>query len=152
LTKVGRKWAIEGKGEGWVFNRMFPTKWKAEIALEVSKKGGRLSDYQAKAREQLEKRPKRIPSKAIAELEKALEEIKSLDPTCEEIEEYGENAGYGVVTHTMEEQYFRPHLHDTYGLKQGGRVHIDIGCGGCHLMLDRYEAWYFIAFIKDKRK
>jgi len=41
IVKVGKKWVIKGKGEGWIFKK-FPTKWKAEVALEVFKKEGRV--------------------------------------------------------------------------------------------------------------
>jgi len=150
IVKDGRKWAIRGEGEGWIFNRKFPTKWKAEIALEVFKEGGKVSDYWKRAREKAP--PRREPWRVRERLEKALAEIKRLDPTCEEIEEYGKNAGYGVVTFTESEEYFGPRLHDTWGVKSGGRVHIDIGCCGYHLMLDKNYAEYFIQFIKDKRK
>lgn len=150
VVKIGRKWAIEGEGEGWIFNRTFPTKWKAEVASKVFKEGGRVSDYWKRAREKAP--PKRKPWRVREKLEKALIEIELLDPSCEEIEEYGENAGYGVVTVTENKDYFFPHLHDTWGEKYGGRVHIDIGCGGYHLMLDKYSAEDFIEFIKNKRK
>lgn len=39
LVKKGRKWVVEGDGEGWIFNKRFPTKWKAEIALRVFESG-----------------------------------------------------------------------------------------------------------------
>ena len=150
IVKVGRKWLIQGEGSGWIFNKKFPTKWKAEVALEVFKKGGRVSDYWKKQRECAP--PSRESSKALALVTKALEEIKNLDPTCEEIEEYGKNAGYGVVTSAKSENYFGPRLHNSWGDKQGGRVHIDIGCCGYHLMLDKNHANDFISFIKGKRK
>lgn len=141
IAKEGGKWIIEGKGEGegWIFNKKFPTKWKAEIALKVFQEGGKVSDYWREAREHAEKRMKRRLVKVTKQLEEALKIIKDLDPTCEEIIEYAErNKGvYGLVTSTRGEEYFGPHLHDTWGLKRGGRAHIDIGCGGYHLMLDK---------------
>lgn len=159
LTKVKNKWVIKGKGEGWILNKTFPTKWKAEIALEVFKKGGRVSDYWKTAKEQAKKRPRETPWRVTEELEKALSEIKRLDPTCKEIEEYGKDIkgdccgyGYGVVTMAKGEGYFGPRLHDTWQIKNGGRVHIDIGCCGYHLMLDKGWAIDFIEFIKNKRK
>ncbi|GBD98136.1 hypothetical protein BMS3Abin07_00144 [bacterium BMS3Abin07] len=91
----------------------------------------------------------------MKELTSALNEIKNLVPTCEEIEEYGEKNEdyYGVVTITQNEEYFiRDDPHNTWGLKRGGRVHIDIGCCGYHLMLDKRSVWDFISFIKEKRK
>ena len=84
-------------------------------------------------------------------LEKALEEILNLKPTCEEIEEYAENAPYGGSYNRKRRRIFWPFLHDTWMIKQGRRVHIDIGCGGAHLMLDKYYAEDFIKFIKNKR-
>ncbi len=151
VVKAGRKWAIEGQGEGWIFDKKFPTKWKAEIALGVFKKGGKVSEYWREAKEASEKRPKVAPWRVTEELEKALEEIKQLDPTCDEIKEYGECVEHGVVTLTESEECFKPQLHDTWGMKVGGRVHIDIGCGGYHLMLDKKRAKDFIRFIKEKR-
>ena len=150
IVKVGRKWAVEGVGEGWIFNKRFPTKWKATLALEVFKKGGRVSDYWKAAREHLP--PKRIPWRAGERVLRIFDEIEALKPTPEEIEEYGKIASYGAATYTDEEGYFPPRLHDTWGLKSGGRVHIDIGSGGVHLMLDKDEARDFIEFIKTERK
>ncbi len=49
VVQNGRKWSIEGV-TGWADGRTFPTKWKAEIALEISKEGGRFTDYTATAR------------------------------------------------------------------------------------------------------
>ena len=135
-----------------IFNKNFPTKWKAAIALEVFKKGGKVSDYWEAAREVAAKRPERIPWKAQERVLSALDEIKKLNPTPEQIEEYGKEWVYGVVTYTEDRGYSPPRLHDTWGLKSGGRVHIDIGSGGVHLMLDKDAAWDFIDFIKNKRK
>ena len=45
VRKVGRKWVVEGDGEGWIYKRSFPTKWKALLAIEVFKSGGKVSDY-----------------------------------------------------------------------------------------------------------
>ena len=99
LVKVGRKWMVEREGERWVFNRIFPSKWKAEIALQVYHEGGRTSDYWVKSREYVDQNPKPVPMKARAKVEEALEKIETLDPTCEEIEEYAtKEAGYGEVT------------------------------------------------------
>jgi len=150
LVKKRRKWVIEGEGEGWIFKWVFPAKWKALIGIEVFQKGGRVSDYWIAAR----KHPKRVmhAGRVRQELESALEEMQKLEPTTEEIEEYGKAAGYGVVTYTRSTQYFPPTLHDTWGSKKGGRVHIDIGSNGTHLMLDKFSAWAFIGFIEEKRK
>jgi hypothetical protein len=156
LKKEGRKWVIQGDvneddNKGWIFRKKFPTKWKAEIAINVFKEGGRVSDYWEKVRKISNERPKRIPNKAIEKVEKSLLEIGLMDPTCEEIIEYAEIAGYGTVTITDNENYFPPRLDNTYGKKFGGRVHIDVGCGGYHLMLDQYKSKNFIDFIKNKR-
>ena len=150
LVKKGRKWIVEGKGNGWIFEKTFPAKWKAQIAMKVFKEGGRVSDYWERARE--EAPPLREPKKVLKILREALKEIRQLEPTCDEIEEFGEMAGYGMVTYTNARRYFPPMLHDTWGVKRGGRVHIDIGCNGTHLMLDKYAAFGFIDFIKEKRK
>ncbi len=96
LVKVGRKWKIEGHGEGWIYDRTFPSKYKAEIAARVFEIGGRTSDYWKECREYMKSQNTRIPHRAIEQVEKAYDEIEELDPTCDEIEEYGENAGYGV--------------------------------------------------------
>ena len=52
VSKLGRKWILIGAEDTWAGRRTFPTKWKAEVAMEVIGKGGRVSDYFAKAREQ----------------------------------------------------------------------------------------------------
>ncbi len=51
-----KKWKVEGKGEGWVFDKTFPTEWKAELALKVAQEGGRVSDYWEAARKEAMKR------------------------------------------------------------------------------------------------
>jgi hypothetical protein len=150
IVKIRKKWVIEGDGKGWIFNKRFPTKWKATIALDVFKKGGRVSDYWKAAREY--PRKERIPWRVLKNLQLALEEIKKLNPTAQEIEEYGKNGVYGVVTYTKDRGYFPPRLHNTWGKKSGGRVHIDIGSGGVHLMLDKSVVWDFIEFTKTRRK
>jgi hypothetical protein len=50
-VKLGGSWVVRPKKFGWVFEKSFPTKWKAELALEVWRKGGRVSDYWQAARE-----------------------------------------------------------------------------------------------------
>jgi len=152
LVKKGRKWSVEGDGEDWIFNKRFPTKWKAEIALRVFENGGRVSDYWKEARRYAESRPAIEPKHVLKKLESALEEIRELDPTCDEIVEFAKDTGYGEVTITKSEYYFGPRLHNTWGEKQGGRVHIDIGCCGYHLMLDKHTAPAFIEFIRHNRK
>lgn len=142
---------VEGEGKGWVFNRTFSSKWKAELALDVFKKGGRVSDYWREARK---RRPsQRKAWRVLQKMESALEEIRRLNPTCEEIEEYAklkENV-YGVVTYTQSEDYFGPFIHDKWS-HGFGRVHIDIGCCGYHLMLDKYTVDDFIEYIKRRRE
>ncbi len=152
IVKVDNKWVIKGKGKGWIIDRIFSRKWKAEVALEVFNKGGRVSDYWKAAREYAANRPIRIPYQAIEKLTNALEEIKCLNPTCEEINQYAETVGYGTLTYSNNKNYFPPSLHNTWCVKSGGRVHIDIGCCGNHLMLDKYAAPDFIEFIKKKRE
>jgi len=66
-------------------------------------------------------------------------------------EEYAKQADYGVVTFSESKNYFPPKIHDTWLIKRGGRVHIDIGSGGYHLMLDKIYVWDFIKFIKNRR-
>ncbi len=56
VEKSGKKWIVAGGGDGWVLKKKFPTKWKAELALRVWKKGGRVSDYWAAAREEKDRR------------------------------------------------------------------------------------------------
>ncbi len=151
VVKKGRKWFIEGNGNGWIFNRSFPTKWKAEIALEVFKEGGRVSDYYWRIKEKAP--PKRKPWRVIKKLEILCEKIKELRPTCDEIVEFAENiADYGQVTYTDDDNYFGPRVHDTWLKKLGGRVHIDIGCRGYHLMLDKNVVETFIDFIENRRR
>lgn len=60
IAKVGRKWIIKGAMGGWIFDKTFPSKWKAKIALSVYEKGGRILDYWEKARKAATKRPERI--------------------------------------------------------------------------------------------
>jgi len=45
--KKERKWLIAGNGEGWLYNGVFPTKWKVLVAIDVFNNGGRVSDYRA---------------------------------------------------------------------------------------------------------
>jgi hypothetical protein len=151
VIRTGRKWKIEGNGNGWVFNKTFPRKFKAEIALRVYQEGGTVKQYWIESRKYKARQVPILPRQALEKVNKALEEIRSLNPTCDEIEQYGMNAGHGVVTITNSDDYFGPRLHDTWGTKLGGRVHIDIGCCGYHLMLDQHVAKGFIAYIKQRR-
>ena len=149
IERRGRKWFIIGCDSGWVVDRPFPTKWKALIALDVFNNGGKKRDYWEAA---AENRPEeRIPSKALEEVKKGLKEIVRLDPKPEEIVEYGKNAAHGVVTSANGLDYFGPRLHNTWGEKSGGRVHIDLGSNGVHLMLDKHFCWDFIKFIQQRR-
>jgi hypothetical protein len=49
-TRQGRSWVLRPKGAGWVFEKSFPTKWKAQLALDTWRRGGRVSDYWVAAR------------------------------------------------------------------------------------------------------
>ena len=97
----------------------------------------------------------------------ALEELESLKPTPEEIQEYADlnQDTYGVVTYSKSrggDNYFLS-LHDTWRQKAGGRVHIDIGyvdenvvdewnvLDATHLMLNKDFAPDFVSFVKKKR-
>jgi len=152
IEKVGRKWIVKGEGDGWIYKKTFPTKWKAEVAMEVFKDGGRISDYWTKQREVNSKRPNRKPWRVLEKVKKSLKRLEELDPSCEEIKEYAQLAGDDEITDTDSENKFGPRLHDTWCVKRGGRVHIDIGCCGYHLMLNKNNAEAFIRFIEDKRK
>ena len=152
VIKAGRKWIIEGNGNGWIFNRTFPRKFKAEIALRVYQEGGSINQYWKESRNYESSRGPRLPRQALEDVKKALERICNLNPTCDEIKEYGINAGHGVVTIAHSEDYYGPRLHNTLGTKLSGRVHIDIGCCGYHLMLDKYAAKAFILFIERRRE
>jgi hypothetical protein len=50
VLKEGQSWVVRPAGSGWVFDRTFPTKWQATLALQVWLQGGRVSDYWAAAR------------------------------------------------------------------------------------------------------
>lgn len=87
-------------------------------------------------------------------MQKVYEEILELEPTYEEIkafvDEYGES--YGVVTYTRgDDNPSSIGLHDTWRVKWGGRLHIDVVSGEFHLMLDKHFAPEFLNFIKEKR-
>lgn len=150
IEKKGKKWIVKGDGKEWIYNKTFLTKWKAEVAVEVFKEGGRVSDYWNKLKEI--NRPIRGPYKALKIINDAFEEIKKLNPTCEEIEKYGDQAEHGEVTITDSKRYFPPKVHNTYGKKAPGRVHIDLGYNGVHLMLDKKHVNKFITFIKNHRE
>jgi len=86
------------------------------------------------------------------QLNEALVEINELAPTRKEIVEYAKQVNYyGVVTNSKSYDYFPPIIHNTWLTKEGGRVHIDIGSDGYHLMLDKIVVWDFIDFIKKQR-
>ena len=151
VVKRGRKWVVEGPGDGWVLSKTFRTKWKALLALEVFTNGGGCSDYWRAARKRADGRVPPVPWRALETVGKALAEIEHLTPSCDEIVAYGEQAGYGTVTISKTRDYFPPRVHDTWGEKPGGRVHTAMGCDGYHLMLDKNAAWDFIEFIKMRR-
>lgn len=150
IEKKGKKWIVKGDGKEWIYNKTFLTKWKAEVAVEVFKEGGRVSDYWNKLKEI--NRPIGVPYKALKIINDAFEEINKLNPTCEEIEKYGDQAEYGEVTITESNRYFPPEVHNTWGEKAPGRVHIDLGCNSVHLMLDKKHVNKFITFIKNCRE
>lgn len=150
IVKVHRKYVIKGDGNSWIFNKTFPTKWKAEMAVEVFKEGGTIKDYWKRKKPRENNPIYRKPIHAYAIVEKALDEILQLNPTCDEIIAFSENYP-GTWTHSNAKGFFRPRLHDTWGIKRGGRVHIDLGCAGHHVMLTKKTADVFIDFIKDKR-
>ena len=77
-----------GSTDEWVFRRVFNRKWKARIAVEVYKSGGRWKDYCEKINQEPSYRSR--PSHAIETISKANEEIIKLSPTCKEITAYGE--------------------------------------------------------------
>ncbi len=152
LVKDGRKWIVKGDRESWIRKKKLPAKWKAEIAMRVFINGGRVSDYWREARKCSERRPDRVPARVLEEMKGLCDAICGLNLTGDEIEEFAKGAAYGVVTVTENNAYFPPHIHNTSGKKSGGRVHIDIGCCGYHLMLDKNTAPSFIDFIKRKRR
>ena len=87
-------------------------------------------------------------------MKRIYEELGKLKPTYEEIEKYAEEYGdYGVVTYTKrDDNPLIIRLHDTWGMKYQGRLHIDIISGEFHLMLDKHHTPEFLAFIKEKRR
>lgn len=148
-----RKWIVADAPAGWASRCEFPTKWRADIAMKVLLQGGSRREYLAQVRKEKEHRPDGYePYKARAEVAACAEELDALDPTSEEIIEYARTAPHGVVTRARSEDYFWPSVHDTHGKKWGGRVHIDLGAGGYHLMLDRIYARHFIEFIRERRQ
>jgi hypothetical protein len=150
IERYKRKYHITGDAKGWAMTRFFPTKWKAEIALAVFNAGGTFRDYCVKMNEALDKRPLQVPTKALAEIEKAYEEIRKLNWSEEDIVDFAKIAD--AVTTTRSRDFFGPRIHDTWGAKKGGRVHIDLGAAGIHLMLDRRDARRFIEFLKERHK
>lgn len=101
-------------------------------------------------------------------VEQAYSELRKLQPTPEEIQEFADahEGEYGVVTYSKSrggQNYFLE-FHDTWKKKFGGRIHIDVGyvderCvdqwnvpDTTHLMLDKDTAPEFVDFIKKKRE
>jgi len=152
VVRYGRKYRIEGVTEGWVTTRSFPTKWKAEIALEVFKAGGTFRNYCVKMNEALRERPVPGANKALAEIQEAYEELRKLNWSKEDVVDFVKIADYGAATTCKGKDFFGPDIHDTWGVKKGGRVHIDLGAAGIHLMLDRQNARRFIEFLKERQK
>ena len=60
-VKEGGSWVVRPKEDGWVFEKSFPTKWKAELAFQVWTDGGRVSDYWRAARERQVSRSAKSP-------------------------------------------------------------------------------------------
>ena len=65
IEKSGKKWIVRGQDKGWIFRKVFPRKWKAEVALNVFQEGGRVSDYWKAAREEQERRRSKQPKSGI---------------------------------------------------------------------------------------
>ncbi len=110
-------------------------------------------------------------------VQEAYYKLVELNPTIEEIAEFAKNADWGTITYSISrpggDVYFLRY-HDTWGLKIGGRVHVDVGyvdqeikakndsrqqhgyyrniCDTTHLMLDKDAAPQFIEFILQKRQ
>jgi len=121
-----------------------------------------------------------LARKTVHEIvEAAYNKLVELKPTVEEIHEYADKyPWYGEVTYSISrrgnwDMYFLSY-HDTWGVKKGGKVHIDIGyvdpeikaendkkqseggyrniCDTTHLMLGNRAAPEFIQFILDRRQ
>jgi hypothetical protein len=99
----------------------------------------------------------------------AYEELRKLEPTTEEIREFADlhEKIHGVVTYSKSrggEVGVFIRFHDTWQMKFGGRIHIDVGyvdpecvnqkdvTDTTHLMLSKEYSVAFIDFIKEKRK
>ena len=83
--------------------------------------------------------------------------IEKLDPAWEQIEQFAqmledENRTYGIVSYNVSNAPLTIRFHDTWGIKRGGRVHIDVVCEDIHLMLDKNSAPDFIEFLKKGTK
>ncbi len=50
IIRRGNGFVPEGSGEGWLYERSYPTFWKAQIAVEVFFEGGKVSEYFRRAR------------------------------------------------------------------------------------------------------
>lgn len=88
----------------------------------------------------------------VKNLDQLLSTIRALNPTCKEILSYGEKyAGFDQITYARDETYFGPSLHNTKSLGEYGPIHIDIGCGGIHLMLTKGSAKSFIEYVTHLR-
>jgi hypothetical protein len=155
LEKTGRKWKVGEYSDEWIFKRTFNRKWKPIAAVEVYKSGGKWKDYCKRISEEPCHRNEPVHVKEV--ILKANSEIKKLEPTCNEIADYAEhlyanNHDHGIVTLSNGNDYFQK-IHDTWysELKQGGRVNIDLGCKGYHLMLTKDTYQEFVDFVKDKR-
>lgn len=103
-------------------------------------------------------------------VEEAYDKLVELKPTREEIQEFADKMRdiYGVVTYSKDYRkgsgkHDFLEYHDTWQLKFGGRVHIDVGYvdekyidkwnvpDTTHLMLDKNFASDFVSFIIQRR-
>lgn len=155
IKKAGRKWKVGEYRDEWLFRKVFNRKWKAEIAVDVYKTGGGWKDYCARISNEPSHRLE--PAHALKLIKKINGEIAKLSPTCKEMTSYAEylyktGSDYGVVTITNGDDYFQ-RVHDTWyaNLKKDGRVNIDLGCNGYHLMLTRKTGYGFISFVRSGR-
>jgi len=70
------KWRVVGQGRGWIFEKIFPRRWKAELALKVYLDGGRVSDYWEAARDEKDRRDTRRKDNANKRIESEIEASK----------------------------------------------------------------------------
>lgn len=86
------------------------------------------------------------------EMKRIYEELVELAPPHEAIDAYvvESKCRYGELTSPKwSNNSLSIRLHDTYGIKYGGKIHIDVVSSGHHLMLNKKHAPLFLKFIKD---